>query len=92
MDAETAPLAAALKDSNIRLETGCYVEYLETAPDGKSHRQAIDYRQNGAAKKVTPKLVILSAGAVNSAVILLRSAAAVARASPTAPTRSAAIS
>ena len=72
MDAQTAPLAAALRDTNIRLETGCYVEYLEAAPYGKSI-VAIHYRQNGEAKKVTPKLVILSAGAVNSAVILLRS-------------------
>ncbi|TPM36867.1 GMC family oxidoreductase [Mesorhizobium sp. B2-3-4] len=72
MDAQTAPLAAALKDENIRLETSAYVEYLETSPDGKAIA-AVHYRQNGELKKVVPKLVILSAGAVNSAVILLRS-------------------
>jgi choline dehydrogenase-like flavoprotein len=72
MDAQTAPLAEALKDGNIRLETGAYVEYLETAPDGETI-SAVHYRQKGELKKVMPKLVILSAGAVNSAVILLRS-------------------
>ncbi|MBZ9757074.1 GMC family oxidoreductase [Mesorhizobium sp. ESP6-5] len=72
MDAQTAPLAAALNDPNIKLETGAYVEYLETAPDGKTV-SAVHYRQSGELKKLSPKLVILSAGAVNSAVILLRS-------------------
>ncbi|AGB44365.1 choline dehydrogenase-like flavoprotein [Mesorhizobium australicum WSM2073] len=72
MDAQTAPLAAALNDPNIKLETGAHVEYLETAPDGKTV-SAVHYRQSGELKKLSPKLVILSAGAVNSAVILLRS-------------------
>ncbi|RUX14714.1 GMC family oxidoreductase, partial [Mesorhizobium sp. M7A.F.Ca.CA.002.14.1.2] len=75
VDAQTGPLTAALKDTNIRLETGCYVEYLEASTDGKTIA-AIHYRQNGELKKVAPKLVILSAGAVNSAVILLRSPSA----------------
>ncbi|TIR99475.1 MAG: GMC family oxidoreductase, partial [Mesorhizobium sp.] len=34
---------------------------------------AIHYTQNGAQRTLSPKLVILSAGAINSAVILLRS-------------------
>ena len=71
-DAETGPLAAALADGNIRLETGAHVEHLETSADGTSIA-AIHYRQNGEAKKLSPKLVVLSAGAVNSAAILLRS-------------------
>jgi choline dehydrogenase-like flavoprotein len=72
MDAESIGLAAALKDGNIRLVTGAMVERLEASPDGTSIA-AIHYRQNGEAKKLSPKLVILSAGAINSAVILLRS-------------------
>ncbi|TIU82043.1 MAG: GMC family oxidoreductase, partial [Mesorhizobium sp.] len=48
------------------------VEYLEASSDARTIA-AVHYRQNGTLKKVTPKLVILSAGAVNSAVILLRS-------------------
>lgn len=72
MDAETAALAAALTDENIRIETGAEVGHLELAPDGRSVA-AIHYRQGGEDKRVTPKLVVLSAGAVNSAAILLRS-------------------
>ena len=69
---QCGPLTAALTDTNVRLETGAYVEYLEASADGKSIA-AVHYRQNGSQKKVSPKLVILSAGAVNSAVTLLRS-------------------
>lgn len=72
MDGESAALAEALKDGNIRLETGAFVERLEAAPDGKSIA-AILYRQGGEAKSLSPKLVVLSAGAINSAAILLRS-------------------
>ncbi|TGU42029.1 GMC family oxidoreductase, partial [bacterium M00.F.Ca.ET.152.01.1.1] len=70
--AQTGPLTEALKDPDIRLETGAHVDWLETAPDGRSIT-AIHYTQDGAQKTLSPKLVILSAGAVNSAVILLRS-------------------
>lgn len=72
MDAESAALAEALEDENIRLETGAMVERLESAPDGRTIN-AVHYRQNGEAKTVRPKLVVLSAGAINSAAILLRS-------------------
>jgi choline dehydrogenase-like flavoprotein len=72
MDAETAPLAAALKDPKIALVTGAFVETLELAGDGK-RIASIRYRQGGEEKTVSPKLVILSAGAINSAAILLRS-------------------
>ena len=73
MDAESASLAAALQDPKIQLVTGAMVERLEASPDGKAI-DAIHYRQNGEAKSLSPKLVILSAGAINSAAILLRSA------------------
>lgn len=72
VDAQTGPLTAALADQNIKLETGAHVEYLEASPDARTII-AVHYRQNGTLKKVAPKLVILSAGAVNSAAILLRS-------------------
>ncbi len=94
IDAETAPLTAALADEQhpARDRRRC------RAPRSRRRRQNASppshYRQNGELKTVSPKLVILSAGAVNSAVILLRSPSRTrsARASPTAPTRSAAIS
>ena len=43
--------------------------------DGKTIA-AVHYTQNGAQKTLSPKLVILSAGAINSAAILLRSPSA----------------
>lgn len=71
IDAESGPLTKALDDSNITLVTGAFVETLEAGPDGRI--TAIHYRQGGELKKLSPKLVILSAGAINSAAILLRS-------------------
>ncbi len=72
MDAETAGLAAALKDENITLETGAHVTRFEPGADGRSIAR-ICYRQGGEEKALSPKLVVLAAGAVNSAAILLRS-------------------
>ena len=72
MDAESAPLAAALRDMNIELLTGAEVGHLELAPDGKAIA-TVHYRHQGQSKRVSPRLVILSAGAIMSAVILLRS-------------------
>lgn len=73
MDAETAALAVALKHDNVRLQTRSRVTRLETSADG-SHIHTVHYVQDGENKSVSPKLVILSAGAVQSAVLLLRSA------------------
>ncbi|HEV7320406.1 MAG TPA: GMC family oxidoreductase [Ensifer sp.] len=70
-DAETAPLAAALNDPNIELITSAHVDTLEAGPGGRI--DAIHYTHRGERKKLSPKLVILSAGAINSAAILLRS-------------------
>lgn len=72
MDAETAALAAALKHDNVKLQTESRVTRLESGPDGRI--VAVHYISNGEAAVLRPKLVILSAGAVRSAVLLLRSA------------------
>jgi len=72
MDAETCPLAFALKHPNVSLETQARVTKLETGPDGKTIT-AVHYVKNGEALVLRPKLVILSAGAVQSAALLLRS-------------------
>ena len=72
MDAETCGLAAALADPGITLETGAEVLRLET---GASNRiSAIVYRKNGEELKLSPRIVMLSAGAVQSAALLLKSA------------------
>ncbi|MBI2717637.1 MAG: GMC family oxidoreductase [Rhizobiales bacterium] len=72
MDAETCGLATALADPDITLETGAEVQRLETAAANRI--SGIVYRQNGAELTVSPKLTILSAGAVKSAGLLLASA------------------
>jgi choline dehydrogenase-like flavoprotein len=73
MDAETTALAVALKHRNVRLQTKSRVTRLETAPDGKTIA-AVHYEKDGTSFVIKPRLVILSAGAVQSAVLLLRSA------------------
>jgi len=70
-DAETASLAAALKDPDIELVTSAHVDTLEAGPGGRI--ETVHYTHNGERKRLSPKLVILSAGAINSAAILLRS-------------------
>lgn len=72
MDAETAALAPALAHGNVRLETGARVTRLEVGPEGRT--AGVTYRKNGEDVTISPGLVILSAGAVQSAVLLLRSA------------------
>jgi len=73
MDAETVALALALQHNNVRLQIGSKVTRLETAADG-GRIETIHYQQDGIARTLSPKLVILAAGAVQSAVLLLRSA------------------
>jgi choline dehydrogenase-like flavoprotein len=73
MDAETTALAEALKHRNVRLQTGARVTKLETAADGKAIERVV-YEQGGAARELRPRIVVLSAGAVQSAALLLRSA------------------
>jgi choline dehydrogenase-like flavoprotein len=73
MDAETTALAYALQHRTVTLQTNSRVIRLETSADG-SRIETIHYQHNGEAKSVSPKLVILAAGAVQSSVLLLRSA------------------
>jgi choline dehydrogenase-like flavoprotein len=72
MDAESAALALALRHPNVSLRTGCHVTRLEPAIESATIG-TVRYRQNGAEFTVKPRIVILSAGAVQSAVLLLRS-------------------
>lgn len=75
MDAETTALASALLHKNVQLQTGSRVTKLITAADGK-RIETIFYVKDGAEHRLSPKLVILSAGAVQSSALLLRSASA----------------
>lgn len=72
MDAETAALSIAMKHPNVVLQTNSRVIRLETGEGGKIEK--VLYVRNGQTLSVAPKIVILSAGAVQSSVLLLRSA------------------
>lgn len=71
-DAENRALDQALASGAVRLLTGAYVRRLETGDDGATVAAALVVR-NGRRLRVTAKTFVLAAGAVNSAVILLRS-------------------
>ena len=70
-DGESIGIAAALRHPNVTLETGARVTRLEAAGDGRI--VAVDYERDGRTIRLAPRLVILSAGAVNSAALLLGS-------------------
>ena len=72
-DAETAPLAQALLSPDVSLVTGAEVERLILAPDGR-HIEGVEFRHRGQRRRMRAAAVVVSAGAVNSAALLLRSA------------------
>ncbi|MER2508450.1 MAG: GMC family oxidoreductase [Amaricoccus sp.] len=71
MDAETVGIARALAHPNVTLETGALATRLVAGADGRV--TAVEYVKDGVPGRITAPLVVLSAGAVNSAVLLLRS-------------------
>jgi choline dehydrogenase-like flavoprotein len=73
LDAETAALSKAMASGNVSLVTGALVENLTVAADGKTVTGA-QYLWNGERHSISAGAVILSAGAINSAALLLRSA------------------
>lgn len=71
-EAESVGIAKALAHENVRLETGCHVTRLSTAADGRI--KSVEFEQARETKRISAGLVILAAGAVNSAALLLSSA------------------
>jgi len=72
-DAHTICVRAALAYPNVSLEPGAFVSRLETNASGRSVTSVVVNR-NGAEERFEGNVVVLSAGAVNSAALLLRSA------------------
>ncbi len=72
-DAHVVGVRAALKYPNVTLLTQALVYKLDTDETGKSI-QTIYVERNGVQETYKGKIVILAAGAVNSAALLLRSA------------------
>jgi len=72
MDAETCGLATALAHPNVTLRTGVKVQRLIVAADGK-RIEGVECDIRGERHTLKAGLIVLSAGAVNSAALLLRS-------------------
>ena len=72
-DAESCGLAAALKFPNVELRTGARVMRLVASADGK-RIDGVEVSIDGETIVFRAKIVVLSAGAVMSAALLLRSA------------------
>ncbi len=71
-DAHICCIEPALQHPNVTLLTGCYVERLETTPNGKEISQVITKR-NGHTEIYRANIVVSSCGAINSAALFLRS-------------------
>lgn len=71
-DAETVSLAVALRHPNVSLATGCEVTRLLAGEGGQI--TGVEVLDHGAKKVLSAPLVVLAAGAVRSAAILLSSA------------------
>src|ERR1700689_3810872 len=72
MDAETCGLDKALAYDNVELRENALVERLLMGPDGK-RTSGVEVSIAGERKAISAKIVILAAGAVNSAALLLTS-------------------
>lgn len=72
MDAETCALLPALEYPNVSIASGA--EVLRLVPDADGRRiAAVDYEQDGERRSVSADTIVLAAGAVRSAAILLAS-------------------
>jgi choline dehydrogenase-like flavoprotein len=72
-DAEVCAIAPALRHPGVELVTGAFVSRLETDAAGRTVNAVIVERA-GQTERYTADLVVVSAGAINSAALLLRSA------------------
>ena len=72
-DAQVICVDPALEYPNVTLMTNAYVSRLETSASGREVTGVVVER-NGATERYSGSLVVVSAGAINSAALLLRSA------------------
>jgi choline dehydrogenase-like flavoprotein len=71
-DAQVVCVDPALQYPNVSLETGAYVDRLETSPSGREITGVI-VRRNGTPERYTADVIVVACGAINSAALLLRS-------------------
>jgi choline dehydrogenase-like flavoprotein len=72
-DAQVVAVDPALGYPNVTLSVDSYVERLETTASGREVSRVV-VRRNGLLEEFSADLVVVSAGAINSAALLLRSA------------------
>ncbi len=72
-DSQVVCVDPALEHSNVTLLTGAYVSRLETDPSGRSVT-AVHVERGGMTEAYHADIVVVAAGAINSAALLLRSA------------------
>ncbi len=72
-DAQVVCVDPALAHPNVTMLTGAYVERLETSASGREVERVV-VRRDGRLETYAANLVVASAGAINSAALLLRSA------------------
>ncbi|WP_331737052.1 GMC family oxidoreductase (plasmid) [Streptomyces canus] len=73
-DAQVICVDPALEYDNVTMVTGAEVRRLETDPTGRTVTKVVAELGNEATEEFSADIVVLAAGAVNSAVLLLRSA------------------
>ncbi|WP_218014000.1 FAD-dependent oxidoreductase [Rubellimicrobium roseum] len=71
-DAETVSLAYALQYPNVSFVENARVRRLRAGADGRI--EAVEFDRNGIPETLSAPVIVLAAGAVNSAVLLLASA------------------
>lgn len=74
-DAEIAAVRPALATGRLTLKTNAKATRLVLTSDGR-RVDAVEYEYGGRIEKISAPIIVLSASAVNSAVLLLRSACA----------------
>jgi len=72
-DAQVVCVDRALEHPNVTLVTGAYVSRLETDASGRAVSRVV-VEKDGATVAYAADVVVISAGAINSAALLLRSA------------------
>ena len=72
-DAQVVCVEPALRYPNVVLRTNAYVSKLETSSDGR-RVDRVTVERDGEREEYTADVVVVSAGAINSAALLLRSA------------------
>lgn len=72
-DAQVCAVDPALQYSNVQLVTNAYAMRLDTSVSGREVKSVV-VEQNGEMVRYSGDVVVVSAGAINSAALLLRSA------------------